>query len=288
MTSRLENWKRSARVFAGHWRFRAHQALANHAVPVYRRVRSIDTPLADRYLFVLAHPRSGSTVVSHVLQTNPDIVGFGEHHVGYDTESDLVGLATRNAWFDRAPDTTTPYTMDKIVWNHHGLGDPVVRHPDTRFVFLVREPRATLESYRRMFDDMPTDERRLESYEKRLLGLIDIAERVDDPSRCALVTYQDLIERTSDVLAWLSSWLELSTPLTPDYELNRKSGSQSWGDPSEHIKAGKIITVQRDLGEIDPEVLERAHAVHRDACERLRQLTTTVGRPEPAPAPESR
>lgn len=274
MVSRVAKWKKSARVFAGHWRFRAHQALANHAVPVYRKVRSIDTPLADRYLFVLAHPRSGSTVISHVLQSHPDIVGFGEHHVGYEDEADLAGLATRNAWFDRSPDTTYPYTMDKIVWNHHGLADPVLSHPDTRFVFLVREPAATLESYRRMFAEMTTDERRLESYQKRLDGLIDLAERIDDPERCALITYDDLTDRTGEVLASLTSWLEVSPPLSRDYDLNRKSGSQSWGDPSEHIKAGTIITVDRDLSALDIDVLDRANKLYREACERLAELTT--------------
>lgn len=287
MTSRMKGWMRSARVFAGHWRFRAHQELANRAVPIYRRIRSIDTPLADRYLFVLAHPRSGSTVISHILQSHPEIVGFGEHHVGYETEADLGALATRNAWFDRSPDTTYPYTMDKIVWNHHGLADPVTNHPDTRFVFLVREPRTTLESYRRMFDDLPTDERRLASYEHRMQGLVDIAERIDDPSRCAFITYEDLTSRSDATLARLSTWLELSTPLSPDYDLTRKSGSQSWGDPSEHIKAGTIITIDRDLGEIDADVLARANAIFETSCQRLRELTTADPR-VPSHAPESR
>ncbi len=282
MSSRSERLMRSARVFAGHARFRAHQTLASHAVPTYRRLRSIDTPLTERYLFVLAHPRSGSTVLSHVLQSHPSIVGFGEHHEGYDTAEDLEALAARNAWFARSPRTTAPYTMDKIVWNHHGLSDAIVTHPDTRFIFLAREPAATLESYRRMFADMTTDERRLESYRNRLDGMIDLAERIGDPARTTFVTYDDLTAKTADVLASLTDWLELPTPLRSDYELNSKSGSQSWGDPSEHIKAGKIISLDHSPTVIDLDVLDEANTLYGASCERLQALTESPRRKSPA------
>lgn len=282
----LERVMRAARIKAGHLKFRGHQALATYAVPIYRRARSIDTPLAERYLFVLAHPRSGSTVVSHVLQTHPEIIGFGEHHEGYETESDLEALATRNAFFDRSPSTTRRYTMDKIVWNHHELSDAILDNPATRFIFLTREPQATLESYRRMFADLTTDERRFQSYEHRLTGMIDLAERIGDTSRMHFVTYEDLTERTEHTLAEMTTFLELEVPLSEEYELNSKSGSQSWGDPSAHIKAGKIISIDREVSVIDIDVLDRANGLYAESCERLAALTSA----EQAPAivPESR
>lgn len=286
MQTATERAMRAARVKAGHLKFRAHQLLATHAIPIYRRVRSIDTPLNERYLFVLAHPRSGSTVVSHVLQTHPDIVGFGEHHEGYETQSDLEALATRNAFFDRSPATTRRYTMDKIVWNHHDLSDTVLQDPATRFLFLAREPEATLESYRRMFADMTTDERRCDSYENRLTGMIDLAERIGDTSRMRFVTYEDLTQRTEPTLAELTDFLELEVPLSENYDLNSKSGSQSWGDPSEHIKAGKIISVDREATVIDIDVLDRANKVYRHSCDRLTALTTAA--PIPTIVSESR
>ena len=286
MQTARERAMRAARIKAGHMKFRAHQILATHAIPIYRRVRSIDTPLADRYLFVLAHPRSGSTMVSHVLQTHPDIIGFGEHHEGYETQSDLEALATRNAFFDRSPATTRRYTMDKIVWNHHELSDTVLHDPATRFVFLAREPEATLESYRRMFTDMTTDERRCDSYEHRLTGMIDLAERIGDASRMRFVTYENLTQRTEPTLAELTDFLELEVPLSENYDLNSKSGSQSWGDPSEHIKAGKIISVDREGSAIDGDVLARANEVYRHSCDRLTVLASAA--PTPAIGPESR
>jgi hypothetical protein len=280
---------REARVKAGHAKFRGHQLLASNAVPLYRRLRSIDTPLANRYLFVLAHPRSGSTVLSHVLQSHDDIMGFGEHHEGYETIDDLRSLAARNAFFAREPDTTHPYTLDKIVWNHHDISDELLRHTDTRFVFLAREPVATLESYRRMFRDMTTDERRLQSYETRLDGMVDLAKRIGDPERMTFITYDELTNETASALERLTLWLELDTPITPEYDLNAKSGSQSWGDPSQHIQAGTIIKVPHDTVEIDADVIEAAQRVYRESCEALSTITTgVVTTAEQPPVRESR
>lgn len=229
-------------------------------------------------------------MLSHVLQSHADITGFGEHHEGYETVDDLASLAARNAFFARQPDTSHPYTLDKIVWNHHDISDELLSHPNTRFVFLAREPVATLESYRRMFHDMPTDERRLKSYRTRLDGLIDLAKRIGDADRMMFVTYDELTSETDATLERLTDWLEFDTPLTPEYDLNNKSGSQSWGDPSEHIQAGTIIKVPHDDVDIDLDVLEAAHNVYRESCAALKTLTTAsdVMLAERPPARESR
>lgn len=274
---------RAARVKAGLAKFRANQLIAGNAVPLYRKARSIEAPLAEGYLFILAHPRSGSTVLSHVLQSHEDIVGFGEHHESYLDDASLDALAARNAFFDRSPTATYRYTLDKIVWNHHEIADSVLKRPDTRFVFLMREPVATFDSYRRMFHDMTTDARRLQSYRTRIEGMIDLAERIGDAGRMTFLTYDELTGDTADQLATISEWLELESVVTPEYGLNAKSGSQSWGDPSEHIKAGTVIEVPPPKAEIDPDVLDEAQEVYRTGCERLRMLTTTERRPTAVP-----
>lgn len=278
-----------ARVKGGYIKFRCHQLLASNAVPLYRRLRSVDKPLAERYLFVLAHPRSGSTVLSHVLQSHGDIVGFGEHHESYAGVDDLGGLSARNAFFAREPATTHRYTLDKLVWNHHELSDDVLSHPDTRFIFLAREPVATLESYRRMFSDMTTDARRLQSYQTRLDGMVDLAKRIGDTERMTFVTYDEITDATTATLERLTEWLDLDTPLTPDYELNAKSGSQSWGDPSKHIKAGTIISIKHETAEIDLGVIDAAHQIYEQSCSTLATITSdaevTLAEQPPVRAP---
>lgn len=295
MMTRKARLLRSARVKAGAAKFRAHQLLAATSVPAYRRLRSFDEPLSERYLFVLAHPRSGSTVLSHVLQSHTDIAGFGEHHETYRSATDLTSLAARNAFHIRAPLSTHRYTLDKVVWNQHEIHPTLLARPDLRFVFLVREPVATLKSYRRMFKAMTTDEHRLSAYCTRLEGLTDIAKQIGDPDRMAFITYDDLIDDTEAVLARVTTLLDLDTPLAQEYEVNAKSGSQSYGDPSENIKAGTIIKVEHDSEApcLDLDALDEAHRTYRATCEKLAALTTSstaeplrAAGPRPAREPE--
>lgn len=263
--------------------------MASRSVPLYRRIRSIDTPLAERYLFVIAHPRSGSTVLSHVLQSHEDIIGFGEHHESYTSSADLSALAARNAFFDRAPTAERRYTLDKIVSNDHEISNVVLSRSDTRIIFLVREPIATLESYRRLLHYLTTDEERLESYRTRIDGMVALAEATGDADRMMFVDYKDLTSDTDATLARLTTWLELDTPLTPEYDLNAKSGRRTWGDPSEHIKAKTIISVTHDPAELDGDVIEAAHEVYATGAAKLKALDSQpVTSADQAPVAEPR
>src|SRR5690606_22826234 len=58
----------------------------------YRMVRRIPESHQTRFLIVVAHARSGSSLLVHLLHANPAIFGIGEHHVSYDTPHDLQRL----------------------------------------------------------------------------------------------------------------------------------------------------------------------------------------------------
>lgn len=277
----FEAHRQRAREWAGNAKFRTSQAIANRSVPLLRSLRGIDTPIAERHLFVLAHPRSGSTVLAHVLNDHAEVTGYGEHHVSYDSLGDLRRLEARNAHFAHQPNLHTTYTMDKIVWNQHMIGPVVQASESSRFVFLIREPEATLESYGRMFHMLPTDADRFRSYRRRLEGLINQARSIDDPLRAFSLTYDELTHRTDDALEALSTWLELDPPLRSHYGLTPKTGIQSWGDPSDNIKAGKVLELERRDTDIDPAVREVAARVYGESVRILGALTTTV----PAPSP---
>ncbi len=268
-----------ARIFAGKAKFRTSQSVANRAVPLYRSLRGLRSPIADGHLFVLAHPRSGSTVLTHILHSHPAIAGFGEHHVSYETEADLARLEARVAFFAHEPGLRTPWVLDKLVWNQHRLAPAILRAPSSRFVFLVRRPEETFDSYRRMFPQFPTDADRFRSYRRRMNGLVELAEGIDDPERAFFLTYDDLVDKTDTSLDALTAFLELASPLEPDYGLTSKTGSQSWGDPSENIKAGRILRLDRSSA-IDPEVATAADKLYRETVRTIATLTTS-----PAPTP---
>src|SRR3972149_8331155 len=65
-----------------------------------RLMRQVNTlamrPLAltarNRFLFILGHMRSGSSLLCHLLCSSEDIIGFGEAHNDYRRRSDLSKL----------------------------------------------------------------------------------------------------------------------------------------------------------------------------------------------------
>ncbi len=42
-----------------------------------------------KMLFVCGHMRSGSSLLLHILNTNPEVLGFGEMHIKYHSEKDF-------------------------------------------------------------------------------------------------------------------------------------------------------------------------------------------------------
>ncbi len=271
-----------ARILAGRLKFRTSQIVANRSVPIYRSIRGIDRSIAERHLFVLAHPRSGSTVLSHVLHGHPEIAGFGEHHVSYIDADDLTALEARTAYFARDPRLESRYVLDKIVLNKHEVDQAILQADTTRFVFLLREPAETLQSYARMFPDLPTDEDRFRSYRRRLTALVKYLETINDPKRAFFLTYDELTSETPAALDALTRWLELGSPLLPEYELTAKTGSQSWGDPSANIKAGKILTLDRapEASAVNEPVLATANDLYRSTIDIFRTMATTLdGKP---------
>ena len=48
-----------------------------------------------RYIFILGHMRSGSSLLAHILADNAEVAGAGESHITYQTPRDLPKLILR-------------------------------------------------------------------------------------------------------------------------------------------------------------------------------------------------
>ncbi|HUD90534.1 MAG TPA: sulfotransferase family protein, partial [Sphingobium sp.] len=74
-------------------------------------------------LFVLAHMRCGSTALSNILCSRPDVSGYGESHVRHDGQGALGRLAMnqmrRGGWKPQAP-----ILFDKILHSRHDWATP--------------------------------------------------------------------------------------------------------------------------------------------------------------------
>jgi Sulfotransferase family len=205
-----------------------------------------------RYVFVLGHMRSGSTLLAHILANHPDFVGAGEMHVLYRTPADLPKLVLKTCEFLHKPVLRETYIVDQI--NHDFVTDEVLISSQVyKCIILIREPEATLKSM--MSLSIWQEKEALDAYIKRLKKLTQYAMLLRE--RALLVDYDDLVDHTENTLAALTSFLGVNPPFASTYMTQRTTGKV--GDPSGNILSGRIIRTPRHADRISADVLAAAH-----------------------------
>ena len=100
-----------------------------------------------RYLHLLSHPRSGSTLLSHILMSHPDIAGIGEAWLTYSRSEDLKKLPIVLAMHFRPFPLLDQerYAFDKIVHNHLIAAENVgnIYNQNDSIIFLLRVMQLT-------------------------------------------------------------------------------------------------------------------------------------------------
>jgi hypothetical protein len=156
--------------------------------------------------------------------------------------------------------------LDKILQNNVMPPDRLVPKEDSRAIIFLRSPESTIRSIVTMLvartdpsQPTPTVESAAEYYMSRLQRLRDDGERMGE--RALYFDAETLIQRPDRLLAALSSWLELKTPLTSDYRVLPRTGEFGFGDPSDNIRSGRILdssksTIASDIHVSKPILLE--------------------------------
>ena len=230
-----------------------------------------------RYLFVVSHMRSYSTLLCHILNTSAEIDGYVEMHHAYRGERDLLELYMRvQHTVDRNRPTSGRYVVDKLLHNNAELADAILRRDDVFTIFSVREPERTVRSIVAMGQRRNTKNWKrnpakvVGHYVARLETLNQTAARA--PQRSLFVEADELLHQTEPVLAAITRLLELRQPLTPEYEISALTGGRRLGDASRFITTGTIVKDRDDYGHI--EVPERLMRQAWDAYHRSRELLT--------------
>lgn len=204
-----------------------------------------ETGTVGRFVFLMGHMRSGSSLLLHILASSPEIAGFGESHCSYGELDDLDDLRDGVARWLGPRAARSRYLLDKMLHDYIELGDGVLQCEDVFFVFLVREPRSAIASMMLQFPDwftggpLPNDRlfaHAVAHYQTRLEVLLDLAWRVGRRQRMLFITHQELIEKTAPVFRAIEDMLGLSEPLRETYELLPTTGEPALGDTSPHIR----------------------------------------------------
>ena len=203
---------------------------------------------ARRYLFVLGHMRSYSSLLCHILGSHAQIDGYCETHVKYRTRFDLLRLRSRVVKLTGEP-LRGRYVLDKVLHNYP-LASSILRSPNTLSIVLVRRPVPTVQSIVNMglhysdiawYRDLDAVTR---YYEERVAALVHLADELR--GRVMFLEAETLLSRTGDVLQSTGRFLQLSEPLQSDYKRFAHTGEGGFGDPSETITTGRVTNAARD------------------------------------------
>jgi hypothetical protein len=221
-----------------------------------------------RYVFILGHMRSGSSLLAHILANHRDFAGAGESHISYRTPTDLSKLVLYTCDSLHKPILQNTYIVDQI--NHPYVTDNVLLSERVfKGIILLRQPEATLQSMIKLFKCEETEA--LNLYVSRLAALTRYASLLRE--RAFLVEYDDLVDQTDRTLAALTNFLGLASPLRPTYTAHRMTAREGYGDSSHNIKTGHIIRTPTHEIPLTESILTAATRAFAQCREQLQTTT---------------
>ena len=218
------------------------------------------------YVLLLSHMRSRSTLLSHILGSHPEISGYSELHQEYRSRLDLARMRYR-ACCTSNNRLKGRFVLDKVLHDRYVVSETILKSPNVRLIFMLREPEDTLRSIIRMRaegeEGRDVDvESVLEYYTHRLDHLQRLAEKAGRES--FFLQSERLVQDTSVVLESLAGWLGLQQPLSEEYSIFEYTGVPVYGDSSSVIREGRVVKAKRELPPIalPPEIVDQARSTY--------------------------
>ena len=228
-----------------------------------------------RYLFIIGHMRSYSTLFSHLLGTHEAICGYAEMHQGYTKRIDLWRLFLRLEQDELHPEQSQ-ILLDKVLHSRYRIATKVLLRPDVHVIFVIRSPEATIRSILNMQQKLtkrkkPIHEDEVVDYYCGQLRYIAQTALLLK-TRALFVDADRIVDESETLLQSVQRFLGLSQPFLSEYRLFRHTGQKGYGDPSEKIRSGKIEREKNDYSEIvlDAVNLQRAQKQYMECIATLR------------------
>ena len=264
---------------------RAIRDLKNNTAEKYYQLRIKTVPEPCRIfwrfqpykiLFILSHMRSGSSLLTHILNSNPEIIGYGETHINYTSEANFKDLIFKVYWEMRDYKMQHKYILDKILHNKKILNNNLLASNNIRTIFLIREPVRSLNSIIALKPHW-SEKKTLNYYLERLAMLENYAKIIDNKNHGLFITHKQLLQQTNLVFEKLKNFLDANEGFSEQYEILRTTGRSGIGDSSKNIKAGRIVREPRRLDKkISPESIAKAMPLFNQCSETLSEYCSVV------------
>jgi hypothetical protein len=222
--------------------------------------------------------RSYSSLLCHILNSNPEVAGYVELHESYTTSLDLFKLTMRVRELTGEQLQSGQYLLDKLLFNYE-ISEQMLARDDIVMLFTIREPEKAIRSIiamgrkRNKPDWKSRPARVVDYYSRRLARMTEVAAA--RPHGTLFFEADQLIDDTSTVLRELDRFLGLRVPLRAEYQTFEYSGTPKFGDPSKWITEGRIVRDRRSYEKLDVpaelmaqawEAFNHARKVLADTC----------------------
>jgi hypothetical protein len=234
------------------------------------------------YILVISHMRSYSSLLCHILGSNPEIAGYAEMHQSYERRLDLLRLRVR---VFRALDGCLPgrFVLDKVLHDEYTVLPEILDWTNVKPIFLLRRPETTLRSIMKMGERIKTVEwysdrdSVLDYYVKRLSELARLGRQMQ--TSALFIESERLIDSTAPTLASLRTFIGVDEPLRESYSTFKHTGKQGWGDDSSAILEGRVLHTSNvhDTSELARWCPERAVKAYEE-CRRTFELHRNAAR----------
>lgn len=211
--------------------------------------------------------RAYSSLFGHIMGSNPAICGYYEMHIGYYSWKSLV--RQKLLYFENEeakPGFTCMF--DKVLHNEHSVSIDILNSRQIKTIFCLRRPEDTIPSILKLYQGIdPSHEMNSESfatgyYIQRLDMLARIAASLEQPF--FYLDAESIQHNSNECLGNLSDWLQLDTVLSPNYQIQRNTSKERFGDTSRRMTAGRITDSRSEYTgfQHDPELLKSAVETH--------------------------
>ena len=98
-----------------------------------------------KYLFVLSHMRSYSSLLAHILGSHEEISGYSEIHQSYRWWYDLMRLRYK-VYLANNNQLNGRFVLDKMLHNRSYISDSILNRNDVHIILMLRNPEDTARS----------------------------------------------------------------------------------------------------------------------------------------------
>lgn len=227
-----------------------------------------------KYVFIISHIRSYSSLLSHILGSHKDINGYSELHYSYLNQFDCI-KAKIQVMYTLRSSLDGKYILDKLLHNENQISESFLQNNNVKLIFLLRNPRDTYKSQINLGLQITglkqhIDPLKVHSYYINRLKMLEQQAKLLNTKKI-FVESEHIINNTDITLEKLQEFLELDSPFTSHYQQFKFSGNQNYGDPSDTIKKGVISTSLKNYKKINihKKTLGEANISYSNCKERL-------------------